>query len=215
MAWKRALFILASALIAVGVLVFYWKIIRTTQGPPAGADALAAPTRHLDGPQVTFVDPSMGPKGAKYVIVEFGDYLCAFCRDGGEAIDRLLAQHPGEIRFVWKNDPSPLHPGADRIAEAAMCADKQGAFWAYHKQMLESQNTYNDTALALAAGDLGLDTGKFTSCLVNDETKPLIDRTVAEGQALGIEGLPTFFINGKRYEGALTYDQLEQALLAN
>jgi protein-disulfide isomerase len=214
MAWKRALLIAASTLIAIGVLGFYWKIIRTTQGPGAGAAAQAAPTRHLDAPQITFVDPSIGPKDAKFVIVEFGDYLCPFCRDSGQAIDQLLAKHPADVRFVWKHDPSPLHPGADRIAEAAMCAGKQGAFWTYHKRMLESQDTYNDTALALAAGDLGLDTGKFTDCLVKDETKPLIDRTVAEGQALGVTGLPTFFINGKRYEGATTYDQLEQALIA-
>jgi len=211
MALKRALFILVSLCIGLGVLAFYWKIIRTTQGQREDV-AAQAPTRHLVAPEVTFVDPSLGPKDAKFTIVEFGDYLCPFCRDGGPAIDKLLAQHPDDVRFVWKHDPSPLHVDADRAAEAAMCADKQGAFWAYHRQLLEEQDTYNDTALTLAAADLGLDTTAFTACLVNHEAKPLVDRTVEEGRALGITGLPTFFINGTRYDGAMTYDQLEQAI---
>jgi len=212
MRWKRPLFILVSLLLGLGVLAFYWKIIRTTQGPQPQDLAAQAPTRHLDAPEITSVDPSIGPRDAKNVIVEFGDYLCPFCRDSGLAIDKLLSAHPDDVRFVWKQDPSPLHAGADHAAEAAMCADAQGAFWAYHQQLLESQDTYDDTALALAASDLHLNVGAFSDCLVKHAAKPLVDRTVEEGRALGIQGLPTFFINGTRYEGAMTYDQLEQAI---
>ncbi len=213
MAWKRALFIIVTLLLGFGVLAFYWKIIRTTQGPTTRDDAgKTAPARHLEAPQVSFVDPSIGPKDAKVVIVEFGDYLCPFCRDTGLAVDKLLSQRPNDIRFVWKHDPSPLHAGAEHAAEAAMCADKQGAFWKYHRQLLERQATYDDTALSLAASDLSLEVGAFTDCLVKHDTKPLVDRTVEEGQALGIQSLPTFFINGKRHEGEMTYDELVQAV---
>jgi protein-disulfide isomerase len=212
MRWKPYLLLAIALTLGCGVLVFYWKVIQTTQGPPPAAVASAAPTRHLDAPEVTYVDPSLGPKDAKNTIVEFGDYLCPYCKDGQAAIDQLLQARPTDVRFVWKNDPSPLHPGAADAAEAAMCADKQGAFWTYHRKLFDSQETFDQSALLVTATDLNLDANTFGSCLSNHDAKPLVDRTVEEGGALGIKALPTYFIDGKRYEGQLTYDELLQAI---
>lgn len=212
MRWKQHVLIAIAFLLGSGVLVFYWKVIRTTQGPPPTAVVSAAPTRHLDAPQVTYVDPFLGTKDAKNTIVEFGDYLCPFCKDGGAAIDQLLQARPNDVRFVWKNDPSPLHPGAADAAEAAMCADKQGAFWNYHRKLFESQATFDQAALLVTATDLNLDANAFADCLSNHAAKPLVDRTVEEGKALGIDALPTYFIDGKRFEGQLTYDELVAAI---
>lgn len=209
---KHRLLILAAIVLGVGVLAFYWKVIQTTQGPPpAVASAPAAPTRHLDQPEITFVDPSLGPKDAKNVIVEFGDYLCPACKDGSPAIDKLVQARP-DVRFVWKNFPSPLHVGADIAAAAAMCADKQGAFWTYHRKLFLDQSTFDQTSLTLTAGDLDLNANAFGNCMAAGDTTALVDRTVEEGKALGIESLPTYFINGKRYEGEMSYDQLVSAL---
>ena len=213
MPWKRRLFLAIALLLGSGVLVFYWKVIRTTQGqPPAAQVAPAAPERHLDQPSVTVVDPSIGPRDAKVTIVEFGDYLCPYCRNSGDNIDRLLQERPNDLRFVWKNDPSPLHAGADVAAEAAMCADAQGAFWPYHRKLFASQDTFSEAALTVTANDLNLDMNAFVSCLSNHEEKPKVDRTVEEGKELGVTGLPTFYINGTRYEGEMSYDELVTAI---
>jgi protein-disulfide isomerase len=210
MHWKRSLLLGVALLFGGAVLVFYWRVARTSVGPRPLASAAESPVRHLDAPEVTVADPQRGPKDAKIVIIEFGDYICPFCKAGGAAVDQLQAAYPAEVRFVWKNDPSPLHPGADVAAEAAMCAGRQGAFWPYHQKLFENQETYDETALAITANTLGLDAATFGSCLSAHDTKPLVDRTVDEGKALGVTALPTFFINGKRIEGAMTYDELLQ-----
>lgn len=212
MAWKHRLFILVAAILGSGVLAFYWKVIQTTQGPPpVVASAPAAPVAHLDAPSVTTADPHLGPWDAKNTVVEFGDYLCPACKDGSPAIDRLVQARP-DVRYVWKNDPSPLHVGADTAAAAAMCADKQGAFWAYHRKLFLDQSTFDEASLTLTAGDLDLNATAFGNCLASGDSKALVERTVSEGQALGIQSLPTYFINGKRYEGEMTYDQLVNAM---
>jgi protein-disulfide isomerase len=212
MRWKHDALIAIAILLGTGVLVFYWKVIQTTQAHQTAAVITAAPTKHLTAPSITYVDPSLGPKEAKHTIVEFGDYLCPYCKAGGEAIDRLVNERPNDVRFVWKNDPSPLHPGADNAAEAAMCAEKQGAFWNYHRKLFESQSSFEQAALLVTATDINLDSASFGSCLSNHDAQPLVDRTVEEGRALGITALPTYFIDGTRYEGQMTYEQLLKAI---
>lgn len=212
MHWKRALLIIVAIALGAGVLTFNWKVLRATQATVQAPSASASASARLEAPSVTFVDPSKGPKDATNTIVVFGDYLCAYCQASDQAIDQLLQARPDDVRVVWKNDPSPLHPGAGTAAEAAMCAAKQGAFWSFHQKLFDGQQTFDQVAMTIVADNLGLDTTAFGSCLSKHETKPLVDRTVTEGQALGIKALPTFFINGTRHEGALTYDQLLQAI---
>jgi len=212
MHWKRTLLIIVAIALGTGVLAFSWKVARTAQAPVQDASASAPSSRHLDAPEVTFVDPYKGPKDAKNTIVEFGDYLCAFCQASNQAIDQLLHDRPNDVRFVWKNDPSPLHPGADTAAEAAMCAAKQGAFWNFHDKLFAGQQTYDQISMTVTADNLGLDTAAFSRCLSSHDTQPLVARTLSEAQALGIQALPTFYINGTRYEGELSYDQLLEAI---
>lgn len=212
MHWKRSLLIIVAAALGTGVLAFSWNVIRATRRSAQDAAASAPAARHLDAPEVTYIDPSKGPKDAKNTIVEFGDYLCAYCQASSQAIDQLLQARPNDVRFVWKNDPSPLHPGADTAAEAAMCASRQGAFWTFHDKLFTDQQTYDQISMTVMADNLDLDTAAFGNCLSSRDARPLVERTVAEAQALGIQALPTFFINGKRYEGALSYDQLLQAI---
>lgn len=212
MHWQRRLLIIVAAALGVGVLAFDFKVIQATQGRPASAPAAVSATARLDAPAVTYVDPSTGPQDAKHTIVEFGDYLCGACQSSHLAIDQLLQNLPNDVRYVWKNDPSPLHPGADIAAEASMCAAKQGAFWDYHRKLFDDQQMYNQVSLTVTADNLGLDATAFGQCMANHAALPLVERTVAEGRALGIEALPTLFIDGQRHEGAMTYDQLLQAI---
>jgi protein-disulfide isomerase len=163
-------------------------------------------------PLVTFIDPARGAERGEALIVEYGDYFCPFCREAEDDIARLIAAYPERVRFVWKDLPSQLHPGADIAAEGAHCAKAQGKFWEFHDRLMRENSYVNQSRLILLAGDFGLDTEAFGTCLTAREMKPLIDRTIAEAESLGIDATPTFFINGKRYAGQLTYSQLEEAI---
>ncbi len=210
MRFKPLLVILIAFALGAAVLGLFWNVIRP-RVDAASSQTSTTPARHLEEPNITFVDQIQGPKNAAITIVEFGDYLCPHCRTAEEAVQKLLATEPNRVRYVWKDMPAPVHTGADTAAEAGLCAAKQGAFWPFHRALFDIQGTYDETSLTFEASQAGLDSQSFVDCLKSHETKPLVERTLDEGKALGIDALPTFFINGKRYVGALTYEELVDA----
>lgn len=209
---KLFLIILVALVLGGAVLGIFWNVVRATiAGNTPAVVTNEQPQRTLEAPSITFVDQIIGPKDAEITIVEFGDYLCPHCRTAETQIRRLLAEQPKRVRFVWKDMPSPLHPDADTAAEAGLCAGKQGAFWEFHDALFENSGSYNETALTFMAGQSGLDAQAFAECLQTHAMRPFVERTIDEGLALGINALPTFFINGKRHTGALTYEELLEA----
>ncbi|MEK7546172.1 MAG: thioredoxin domain-containing protein [Patescibacteria group bacterium] len=206
---KRAIFTIVAAAISLAVLTSYWRSAADSGKAPAEGD-LAAPAP-MDAPFVTMIDPAKGPKDAKITIVEFGDHACPYCKSSQDAVDRLLAARPDAVRFVWKSAPSPLHPGSDIAAEAALCAGRQGRFWEYHAKLFDGASAFDQASMAILASGLDLDSKRFNECLVQGLTRPLVERTVTEARALGMTSIPTLFIDGVRYEGALSYEQLLEA----
>ncbi len=207
MHWKSRLFTLGTALIGFGVLAAYWTAATEPAPEEPVAEEAEAPSP-ITTPFVTVVDPSKGPKDAEVTIVEFGDHACPYCKSTQDAVDRLLAAHPSRVRFVWKSAPSPLHAGADVAAAAALCAHRQGKFWEYHELLFENPSMFDQASMVILASDLRLDGAAFGECLASGATRPLVERTVLEARALGLTGVPTVFVNGMRYEGAMNYEQL-------
>ena len=210
MHWKRNLLVLGASVMGAAVLAFYWNVAVKPPAPDDGPPKASEP-EPIDAPFVTVIDPSKGPKDAQVTVVEFGDHACPHCRSAQEAADRLMAEHPGRVRVVWKSAPSPLHPGSDVAAEAALCAGRQGKFWEFHARLFENTGLYDQASMAIIANELDLDPPEFSACLTQGTAKPLVERTVTEARALGLSAVPTLFINGKRHEGAMTYDQLLEA----
>lgn len=210
MNWKRLIFIIGASAMGFGVMAAYWYMeIKPSAGPETKETKTALVP--MNAPFVTIVDPSKGSKDAVVTIVEFGDHSCPFCQSAQETIDRLMTERPGQVRFVWKSAPSPLHPGASEAAAAALCAERQGKFWEYHAKLFENSNLFDQTSLAILANEIDLDSTLFNQCVTQDLTLPLVERTVTEAQALGLTSIPTIFINDARYEGALSYEQLLEA----
>jgi protein-disulfide isomerase len=205
--WKRHLLVLGAAAVGAGILTAFWI---SAAPEPTAAPVVAPEPEAISAPLVTIVDPAKGPRDAEATIIEYGDHSCPYCRATQEAVDALMAQHPGKVRFVWKSAPSPVHPGTDIAAEGAMCAMRQGKFWEYHARLFEL-GTYDQTSLALLADELDLDLDAFGACISSRAARPLVERTVTEAKALGLTGIPTIFVNGTRYEGALTHEQLLEA----
>jgi len=212
--WRPWLLLSSLAVLSAGILWFFSTVAldrpAASSGPRAGDEGQGEAIAQAQ-PLVTFIDPVRGNPEGSVLIVEYGDYVCPFCRTVESGVVRLLAAHP-EVKFVWKDLPHSAHPGADIAAEAAHCAKSQGKFWTYHKRLLEEPGFFNETSLALIASDLGLDAQAFTRCLTSREMRPIVERSVSEAVALGIDATPYFFIKGKRYSGQLSYETLEAAV---
>jgi protein-disulfide isomerase len=176
-----------------------------SNGTPAVA---AAPTATVIQRVTVSTDgePSIGPDDAPITIVEFSDYQCPYCTAWYEqTFSQLLASYPDQIRFVYRDLPLPMHPEAVPAAEAADCAGEQGAYWKYHDALFSDQYTLGRAAYEQYATDLGLDIVAFKACLDDHRYQAEIQADAADAAKLGLNGTPSFVINGRIVVGALPF----------
>ncbi|MHB8626428.1 MAG: DsbA family protein [Aggregatilineales bacterium] len=149
--------------------------------------------------------PSIGPDSARVTIVEFGDFQCPFCEQFFFQTEKsLLQQYAGKIRFVWRNWPLiNIHPDAMNAANAAECAYEQNKFWEYHDVLYENQQQLGKDALVSYAKQLNLNMTAFQSCFDTDKYLQRIETDIHAAETLGLQGTPTFFINGRKVLGAI------------
>ncbi len=147
---------------------------------------------------------ALGPEGAPITIIEFSDYQCPFCRQfHEETFQSLLDAYPDQIRFVYRDFPlTGVHPEAQPAAEAARCASDQGRFWDYHHALFENQEALGPGLYMEIATALGLDQETFEICMNSGRHTDEVMADTFDGLNLGLEGTPTFFINGRRLVGA-------------
>jgi len=150
--------------------------------------------------------PILGDAGAKVTIAEFADYQCPHCKAANTALAAFIKKHKGKVKLVFFDYPIKGE-FSQLAAYGAFCAGQQGKYWEFHDLAFEKQATLGskDAALGLAK-ELKLDEAKFSSCLVSDGPKKLVERSKAEGDRVGLSGTPLIFINGKRTN---TYDEAE------
>jgi Na+/H+ antiporter NhaA len=159
------------------------------------------------------VDHVRGPDDAPVTLVEYGDYECPYCGQAEVAIRELLGEFGDDLRYVWRNLPlNDVHTHAQMAAEATEAADAQGKFWELHDILLDHQDELTPTDLARDAVDLGLDLDRFWDEIRRRKYSERIARDVASADASGVGGTPTFFINGRRHEGAYDVDTLTDAV---
>jgi len=161
--------------------------------------------------------PTIG--SGKVEIVEFSDFQCPFCQQFyNNAYKDIKSKYidTGKVKLTFRQYPLPFHANAQKAAEASECANKQNKFWQYH-DVLFTKGQADGTGLATAdlkqyAQDLGLDTNKFNACLDNGETADIVKKDLADGQKAGVNGTPTFFINGKKVVGAQPFSVFQTAI---
>ena len=136
-------------------------------------------------------------------IVEFSDFQCPFCGRFAQTLHELQRSYPDDVRLVFKQFPLPMHPNATPAAKAAIAASAQGKFWAMHDHMFAHRTDLGDEALVDAAGDLGMDEAAFKAALAAPETQRRLEREVGLGKQLGVRGTPAFFVNGRKFSGAM------------
>lgn len=152
-------------------------------------------------------DPSLGPKDAKVTIVEFGDFECPFCRQSYPIIRSLAQEFNQDIRVIYRDFPlETIHPAARLAAYAGYCANEQGLFWPFHDKLFQNQEDISRSAMIGYANQVGLDTRAFASCLDSQGAADEVNQDIAAGEAAGVLGTPTWFINGVRVAGVIPED---------
>jgi protein-disulfide isomerase len=154
--------------------------------------------------------PARGPSDAEVTIVEFSDFQCPFCSRGYQILEeQVMPEYEGKVRLFFKHLPlKSIHPWAESAALAAECAANQSpdAFWKMYHSIFKGQRDLNQDNLKAKvvefARSAGLDDGKFIQCYDTKATLPRIEKDLAEAAAVGANSTPTFFLNGRRLEGA-------------
>jgi len=164
------------------------------------------------------VDPGRdhlrGPAEAPVTVVEYGDFECPHCGKAEPVVRELLADF-GDVRYVWRHLPlSDVHPSAELAAEASEAAAAQGAFWEMHDLLLDHQGDLEPADLEAYAERLGLDLERFRDDLRRHAHAPRVEEDVDSADASGVTGTPTFFVNGRRHDGAYDIDTLSAAVRA-
>ena len=150
--------------------------------------------------------PSLGPADAPVTVVEYSDYTCPFCQRYFLTLEKPLLKNYGErVRFVYKHFPLVgLRAWSEDAAVAAACALRQGndAFWALHEQLfVHVERLKEKGALAELASKVPLKRKEFKTCLEGRESLADVQRDAMEALNLGVQGTPTFFINGRPLHG--------------
>ena len=161
-------------------------------------------------------DPVLGNANAKVTIIEFGDYQCPSCRLFWREIEPRLKKEyidTGKVKLVFRDFPiQQIHPEATIAAMAAQCAADQGKYWEYHDRIFRQQDRGSDDVVRFKAADLKkwgadirLDTAVFNACIDSARHQDEVAKDYADGTAAGIQGTPTFFINGRVVGGAQSF----------
>ncbi|HEV7590756.1 MAG TPA: thioredoxin domain-containing protein [Longimicrobium sp.] len=158
-------------------------------------------TRQLT-PPVGPDDHVAGRDDAPATLVEFGDYECPHCAAAFPVVEAARARLGDRLRFVYRHFPLvEVHPHAIRAAEAAEAAGAQGKFWEMHRLLFRHQTMLEDADLVRYAASLGMDVGRFADELARRTHVLRVRRNVMSGADSGVQGTPTFFVNGVRYDG--------------
>lgn len=160
-------------------------------------------------------DHTAGPAAAPLTLVEYGDYQCPYCRQAFPIVKEVRRQLGTQLRFVFRNFPlTQIHPQAQHAAEAAEAAAAQGAFWQMHDRLFERQFALDDESLVSYAADLGLDADRFRQELIAGTYAKHVREDFMSGVRSGVNGTPTFFINGRRHDAGYDLESLLAALRA-
>jgi len=178
--------------------------------PTQPASALKVPNRpvsgrdHLQG----------GPAEAPFVLLEYGDYQCPYCGEAYALVKEVQQKLGDRLCFAFRNFPlTILHPHAQHAAEAAEAAGSLGYFWAMHDMLFENQDALEDDDLAGYASALRLDPRRLLGEILSGVYTARVREDFRNGVRGGVNGTPTFFVNGRHFAGPPTAEGLLAALL--
>jgi protein-disulfide isomerase len=160
-------------------------------------------------------DHIKGPVDAPASLVQYGDYECPYCGAAYPIIKRVQARMGDRMSFAFRNFPiSTTHPHAEKAAEAAEAAAAQGRFWEMHDMLYENQERLSAKDLLAYAAALALDVERFERELTKNVYAARVHEDFMSGVRSGVNGTPTFFINGVRHDDSYEFETLLAAVEA-
>lgn len=198
---------IAGVVIIGGVLLAIFANPQPKEpGAPVGKDSLIRENSHMTG-----------SRDAKVTIVEFGDYQCPACKAVQPEIEAVLAEYKDNpnVNFVFRNFPlDTIHPNAHVSAEAAEAAGAQGKYWEMNHMLYEKQAEWSAslTPIDIFAGyaaELGLNVDQFKSAVQQRLYADIINTDYKDGEAIGVNSTPTFFVNGQKQDKVLNRAELK------
>ncbi|MGH7526862.1 MAG: DsbA family protein [Gemmatimonadales bacterium] len=153
-------------------------------------------------PPVGDRDHAEGPADARVTLVEYGDFECPRCGEAHAVIKGVQKAFGSNLRFVFRHFPlRSSHPHALAAAAAAEAAAEQGRFWAMHDRLFEHQGALGDSDLRRHAEKIGLDLVRFEQALGSPGRESRVLEDLSSGARSGVNGTPSLYINGSRYDG--------------
>lgn len=206
---KRFFFWLSFAVI-LGLII--WGLMAANNRPAPGLN-LGTPAA------VTTADHVTGSANPKVTLIEYGDFECPACSAYAPIVERLITEASSTLRVVFRHFPLPQHVNAMISAQATEAASLQGKFWEMYRVIYANQSDWANLSLADArqafagyADDLGLNKQKFAADIDSPAATKFIDDELTEGQSLGINGTPTFFVNGQAIQNPQSYEQFKAVI---
>jgi protein-disulfide isomerase len=149
--------------------------------------------------------PSLGPADAPVTVVVFSDFECPHCARASRAMLEVHRRDPDRVRVVFKHFPLDAHPMAMSAARAAVAAQAQEKFWEFHDILFENQDDIGPSLYVRAATELGIDLDRFEAERISEASANAVQQDRLEGLRLGVEATPAVFVNGRRFEDAVSY----------
>lgn len=149
-------------------------------------------------------EATWGSADAPIKVVEFSDFQCYYCGQARERLTELKKIYGKKLQIVFKHYPLPSHTEARPAAEASMCVNEQSSdkFWKFHDTLFENQKAWTDEDFKEYAKKAGADVAKFEECFKSKKYAAHIEKSIAEGQKLGVNSTPSFFVNSQLIKGA-------------
>ncbi|WP_192772541.1 DsbA family protein [Plantactinospora soyae] len=154
----------------------------------------------------------------KVTVVEFLDFECEACGAAYPGVERLRAEYGDRVTYVVRYFPIASHPNAFNSAHAAEAAARQGKFEQMYVKLFDNQTAWGHKEQSQVetfvgyAGELGLDVERFRADIASPEVDARVRADAEDGQRVGVQGTPTFFVNGARYEQQPTYEALKKTI---
>ena len=154
-------------------------------------------------------DPVRGNPRAPVTLVVFSDFQCPFCARAEETLGQVQKAYGDKVRIAWKHQPLSIHANAFPAAVASEAAREQGKFWEMHDRMFANQTALSAEAYERWASELGLDLDRFRRSLKDQKLAQRVHDDSSLGSRIGADGTPTFFVNGERVLGAVSFEQMK------
>lgn len=202
------------AIAAILTILCVWGLISLVGSSPSNQDLT------LTAPKIANTDLSFGPTNAKVTLIEYADFECPSCKAQHPYVDQLQKDYKGRLRFIYRFFPlQQIHPNANLSSAAGYAAYQQGKFYEMSDLLFSNQDSWavmsSDQArktFISFAKSISLDINKFQQDMYNSSTIKFIQAEEDAGVAAGVQGTPTFFVNGKQIAIPSSYDDYKQAI---